>query len=103
MAFANLFKRKPKQDKSCKNCKHYQPDDWLDNLHKLTPHISWGKTEAYDHDRFAKCNHPQARYRYANIERNTNWFDARALGTCSNSGRRFEPNIEGLANILRQK
>jgi hypothetical protein len=101
MVFTNLFKRKPKQDKSCKNCKYYQPDNWSDNLKKLAPNIDWEAD--CDRHRFAKCTHPLARYHYANIERNTNWIDARVLGTCSNSGRRFEPNIEGLATILRQK
>jgi hypothetical protein len=81
----NLLKffKKDTQNKNCASCKHYRIDNFGRN--------------------FSKCKHPKARYTYTSVERDTNWLDARLLGTCDRSGRRYEPNYEGLAKILRDK
>lgn len=106
MKFLNLFKRSVKSDKSCKNCKYYKRDSFYDDLYKSDLYKSYPTLNISNSDdghAYATCNHPQAKYKYISIERNTNWVNARMLGTCDRKGRRFKPNLEGLATILRQK
>lgn len=111
MDLSKLFKRKPKQDKSCKNCKYYKQDDFYVRMLKRHEKdsgesVDWlydSKDGMFYGDKFAKCVHPKARWSYISTERDTNWLDSRLLRTCSRGGRRFEPNLEKLANILRQK
>lgn len=94
---SNLFKIKSNRNRPCTDCKYYERDAWYDKY----PHFG---TEGIDNGhRFAKCNHPNARFTYVDIERDTSWLDSKFLKCCSRGGRRFEPAFDRLANILRKK